>query len=348
MDKISMIKEMQKSSDSKKLRGLFVLEKSFFEETYSSEDVDIIKSLVDIYAPLQTRDIIAGNPDILREADVIFSGWGILSDKDMPIEYLDNLKVLFYGAGSVKHFVNEKYWEKGVRVSSAAQANAVPVAEYTLAQILMAAKRCWYYAAKVKYNRTFAPSICDVPGAFNSTVGLVSLGATAKMLYRYLTAFDFNLIAYDPYISSEDLRNIDIKMTDLNNIFEKSDIVSLHSPLTNETAGLITGDHFMRMKYGATLINTARGGLIREDEMVDVLKRRPDMTVVLDVTVPEPPMRESLLYDLPNAIITPHIAGAMAGERRRLGRFVVDELRRYLSGRPLKGEIKHELLSIQA
>ena len=102
---------------------------------------------------------------------------------------------------------------------------------------------------------------------------------------------------------------------------------------------MITGEHIASMKPYAGFINTARGAVVRENELVEVLGRRPDLVAVLDVTEPEPPVADSKLYTLPNVIITPHIAGAIGNECRRMGRYMVDELRRYLNGEPLKWEI---------
>ncbi len=329
-------------------KGLFVLDECVFAEIYRPHEIEEINNYVDIYAPIQTRQSVAANPSILRDAEVIFSGWGIpLFDKEL-MGYLDNLKIILYGAGTVKHFVSDSLWEKNIRISSAAVANAVPVAEYTLGQILVNLKRCSYYSHKIRQDRTFSPSVCDVPGGYNSTVGLISLGTIARILCKYLSAFDLDIIGYDPYITAQSLQSLNVTMVDLDDIFTRSDIVSLHAPLTDETVGMINGEHIMRMKNGATFINTARGALVREDEMAEALRKRPDITAVLDVTDPEPPRSDSNLYDLPNVFLTPHIAGAMGRERRRLGRFVVDELHRYLSGRPLKGEVKEELLALQA
>jgi phosphoglycerate dehydrogenase-like enzyme len=102
------------------------------------------------------------------------------------------------------------------------------------------------------------------------------------------------------------------------------------------------------MKRGASLINTARGALIREDDLVEVLAERPDLTAVLDVTEPEPPAPDSALRRLPNIVLTPHIAGAFNGECRRLGEMMVTELRRFLDGKALQHEIREQDMRLRA
>ena len=105
---------------------------------------------------------------------------------------------------------------------------------------------------------------------------------------------------------------------------------------------MITGAHLAAMKPNAALINTARGAVIAEDEMVAVLAQRPDLTAILDVTHPEPPAPGSPLHTLPNVFLTPHIAGSTDAECRRMGRFMVDELRRYEQGEALEGLVRPE------
>ena len=105
---------------------------------------------------------------------------------------------------------------------------------------------------------------------------------------------------------------------------------------------MITGRHLAMMKEGATFINTARGAVVREKEMIEVLTQRPDLTAVLDVTDPEPPELDSPLTKLPNVILTPHIAGSAGPECQRLGYYMLQEFQRYLAGEPLKFGITKE------
>jgi phosphoglycerate dehydrogenase-like enzyme len=126
-----------------------------------------------------------------------------------------------------------------------------------------------------------------------------------------------------------------VELVSLDEAFKQADIVSLHTPLLPETQGLIRGAHFSAMKPGATFINTARGAVVIQDEMLDTLRRRPDLHAVLDVTEPEPPLPDSPLFDLPNVVLTPHIAGTCTAEAPRLGREMIAEFHRWRENRPL-------------
>jgi len=130
-----------------------------------------------------------------------------------------------------------------------------------------------------------------------------------------------------------------VELVTLDAIFRRSDVVSLHSPWLPETEGMLTGAHFASMKERATFINTARGAIVREEEMIAVLQARPDLWAILDVTYPEPPAPDSPLYTLPNVVLTPHIAGVLDDECQRMGQTMVEELRRFLAGEPMEYEI---------
>lgn len=116
-------------------------------------------------------------------------------------------------------------------------------------------------------------------------------------------------------------------------------MITCHTPWLPETEGLLNGQLFRQMKPGANFINTARGAVVNEPELIEVLRERPDLFAVLDVTWPEPPIAGSPFYSLPNVILTPHVAGTMNDECRRMGRMMVDELERWLAGQPLRHQV---------
>jgi phosphoglycerate dehydrogenase-like enzyme len=330
-----------------KLNGIYLLNPDAFAKIYGPEERRDIESVVHIIAPLQTAQTILEQPEILQEIDVIFSGWGMPTLDEAFLTAAPNLKAVFYGAGSIKKIVTDAFWARGIVITSAYAANAVPVIEFTLAQILLSLKRTWYYVFAIRAQGHYVPRQ-PVPGAYGSTVGLISLGMIGSGVARKLQAFDVHVLAYDPFVTPQRAAELGVELCSLDQIFERSDVVSLHAPWLDETVGLIGGAHFARMKPNATFINTARGAIVREEEMVAVLQQRPDLWALLDVTYPEPPLPQSPLYTLPNVVLTPHIAGSLDNECRRMGRLTVNELYHYLNGEPLQWAVSKEQAAIMA
>jgi phosphoglycerate dehydrogenase-like enzyme len=216
------------------------------------------------------------------------------------------------------------------------------VAEYTLSQILFSLKNGWQITRKVRKQRTFHFNEFPMPGAYKRTVGLISLSQVGRKTLELLEPFDLDIVAYDPFVDDEEAEKLGVKLVSLEELFKISDIVSLHTPLLPETEGMITGDLLQRMKPHATFINTARGAIVKEDELIEVFQDREDLTAILDVTNPEPPVSESPLYDLDNIVVTPHIAGSAGTEVARMGKMVTDEAIRYIQNEPLHYQITKE------
>lgn len=279
----------------------------------------------------------------LREAEVILSTWGMPRMDAEFLEACPRLRAVFYAAGTVKDFVTPEAFERGIVVCSARGANAVPVAEYATAVTLLSLKKFWFFARETRGASSW-PTFPEVPGGYHSTVGLVSLGAAGRQTAEVLSRFDLNLLAYDPYISAAEARALNVRLVDLEDIFRLSNVVSLHAPWVPETENLIGASLLRLMKPGASLINTARGAIVDEEALCTVLKERPDLTAILDVTHPEPPPCDSDLYHLDNVIVTPHIAGSLGGEIARMGSCMVDELARFVSGDSLRYQVEEAML----
>ena len=328
-------------------KALFLLHPAAYDQIYGPPEREAIAQLVDVYAPLQTRESIRQNPAILREAEVILSGWGMATLDEAFQAATPNLKAVFYGAGTIKSLVTDSFWKRGIIITSSYAANAVPVIEFTLAQIILSLKRGWHYALSIKREGHYVPRT-PVPGAFESTVGIISLGMIGRGVCQRLQALDVKVIAYDPFVSAEEMAELGVEACSLETVFRRADVVSLHTPWLKETEGLITGAHLAAMKPEATFINTARGAIVREAEMIAVLQQRPDLYALLDVTYPEPPAAGSPLYSLPNIVLTPHIAGSLDSECRRMGQLAVDQLRKYLNGEPLEWAITQEQARVMA
>lgn len=327
-------------------KGAFVLGAGALDRIYGAEEQADAARLIELVAPPLTGEEAQAHPERLAEADVLLSGWGAPRLDAAFLAATPRLKLLLYGAGSVRGTVTDAMWERGIQVSSAVSMNAIPVTEYTLAMILFGLKRGWQQERMYRSGQTRDQVI--VAGAYGGTVGLVSLGTIGRLLCERLRAFDMHVVAYDPWVKPEVAAALHVEMCSLEDVFRRGDVVSLHTPNLPETQGMITGAHLASMKPWSVFINSARGAVVREAEMAATLAQRPDLHAVLDVTIGETPAADAPLLRLSNVTRTPHIAGAMGPECRRMGRFMIAELERWLHGAPLVGGVTREQARIMA
>ena len=299
--------------------------------------------------PLTKADVLA-RPEEFRETEYIFSTWGMPAFTEDEIRSIfPSLRCVFYGAGSVQGFARE-FLSCGVRVFSAWQANAIPVAEYALAQILLANKGFLTAARLMSGGRTAESKdwMNTHEGNYDRTVGLIGVGQVARALIKLLKPFHLNIKAYDPYLPQEAAEALGVEKCSLEALFATCHVVSNHLPNNASTQGMLRYGHFSAMLPHATFLNTGRGAQVIEDDLVRVLEERPDLTAVLDVTWPEPPEPGHGFYRLPNCVLTPHMAGSSGWEVRRMGVFMLEEFRRYAAGEACLYEVSLKMLETMA
>ena len=318
--------------------GLFALPSANFDLIYGEALCREIQSLADIAPRPYGPEVWQKDTSLLAPVEVLFSGWGGPRIDAAFLAAAPKLKVVFYGSGSLQGTATPAAWNAGIRFTSAYAANGQPVAEFTLAAIIFGLKQVWPLTLDIKRAGAY-PSRKTIPGCYDTTVGIISMGVIARHLCRLLKAFDMRQIVYDPFLSPAEAAELGVRQVSLPELFAQSDVVTLHTPWLPETENMITREHLAAMKSGSTFINTARGAVVDEADLLAVATDRPDIQFFLDVTHPEPPVAGSPLYTLPNVILTPHIAGSIDGECRRMGRYMVDELRRWIAGQPLQWEI---------
>ncbi|GAA0943626.1 hydroxyacid dehydrogenase [Nonomuraea longicatena] len=307
-------------------KAAFVLSPAVFDDVYGPSMARIRTMTEVMHEPPGPID-----PADMADVRVLFSSWGAPVLDQTLLDAAPRLEIVLYAAGSVRAITTPEFWARGIPLVSAYQGNAVPVADFTLAQITLALKGAFQYALRARADRAPA-TLVERPGLYGSRVGLLSLGAVGRMVADRLRPFNVEVLAHDPYARSYP----GVRLVGIEELFATCDVVSVHTPLLPATRGLVGRELLDSMKLGATLINTARGAVIDEHALVDVLTERPDLFAALDVTDPEPPEPGSPLFTLPNVMLTPHIAGALGGERGALGELVVDELARFLAGEPLR------------
>ncbi len=328
------------------MKAVYIMDKQYFDLVYEQDTKNEIGQLLGTETYIHDEAEIITNPEILNEVEIIFASWGMIKLDEELLEQAPKLKAVFYAAGTIKYFVTDAFWNNNILISSAYSANAIPVAEFTFAQIIFSLKRGWELMRNYKEEKQWNSLL--IRGCYKSTVGLISLGEISLHLRKMLKALDVHVLVYSTHASAEMAKELDVEFCTLDEIFQRSDVVSLHTPWLKQTEGMVTGRHFAKMKQGATFINTARGAVINEEEMLNVLQNRTDLYAVLDVTHPEPPIPNSSLYTLPNVIITPHIAGSKGCECGRMGAYMLEECKRYLNGDALKWQITREMIEKMA
>jgi phosphoglycerate dehydrogenase-like enzyme len=285
----------------------------------------------------------------LAAAEVLLTGWGCPPLDEAALERMPRLRAVVHAAGSVKGHVTDACWRRGIAVSSAAAANAVPVAEYTLAAILFSGKRVAAHAHTLRTTR--APLGEQWPGAaggnYGATVGVVGASRIGRRVIELLRPFDFQVLLCDPYVSERQAAELGVRAVELDELARRSDVVTIHAPQLPQTRHMFDRRRLALMRDGATLINTARGSLVDTAALTEELVSGR-LSAVLDVTEPEPLPPGSPLYELPNVLLTPHVAGAMGNELGRLADAALGELERYARGLPFAEPVDPEALGRSA
>ncbi|MFF2040828.1 hydroxyacid dehydrogenase [Kitasatospora sp. NPDC058170] len=271
----------------------------------------------------------------LAEAEVIVSSWGCPPIDEAVLAAAPRLRAVIHAAGSVKHHITDVCWQRGIQVTSAAWANALPVAEYTVAAVLLANKQLLRIREDYRDRRAPHDWQRGYPdaGNYRRTVGIVGASLIGRRVLELLRPHDLDLLLHDPYVDAAEAARLGARPVDLDELCAASDVVSVHAPELPDTHHLIDGRRLALMRDGATLVNTSRGSLVDQDALVrELTSGRLD--AVLDVTVPEVLPADSPLYDLPNVVLTPHIAGSLGRELHRMAAAAADELAHYTAGRP--------------
>ncbi len=323
--------------------------KEKFNLVFPDEAINKIKLYGEISAELIGRKNIENHKNFLAECEVAFSTWGMpaLSEEEIK-KYMPNLKCVFYAAGSVQYFARP-FLDCGVRVFSAFAANAVPVVEYTVSQILLASKG--FYQGAKRYRICLPSSFAHTQrckGNFGIKVGLIGLGVIGSGVAEKLKDYDVEVLAYDPFCSEEKAGKLGVTLTDLETIFRECLVISNHLANKKELKNIFNAKHFKLMQKHSTFINTGRGDQVDEFALAKILLQHPSVTVVADVLKNEKTPFASPLFWCPNAILTPHIAGSMGNETHRMAYYMIDELGRYVSGSKPKYEVTKEMLKTMA
>lgn len=282
--------------------------------------------------------------DVIALYDAVLTGWGSPRLSREVLEAAPNLKIVAHTAGTPRAIfdddvVREILIPRGITVYSGANGIALNVAEMTIGLMIMAARRLSQHEAAF---RTKKRGGCDHPrqsrGLLGATVGIVSASIVARQVLRVLQPFGCEILLFDPLISPDAARQLGATLVGLDELFERSDIVSLHAPNLPATQGMVGAAQLAKLRDGGVLVNTSRGSMVDHDALLNEC-RSGRIVAALDVTDPEPLPAASEFWQLPNVILLPHIAGQGCEGFQRVGGGALQALRDCFADRPVAGAV---------
>ncbi len=287
--------------------------------------------------------------EFLAGCDGALTSWGCAHIDAEALAGSEELKIVTHAAGSVRPVVTDALWDRGVKVTSAAAAIAVDVAQTAVGLMIISIKNIfrikdWTRAGNWGGYRKECGHTREMD---RKKIGIVAASHVGRNVIRLLQGFDVEILLYDPFVTEEGAKDLGARKVELDDLCRECDIVSLHAPKIAATRHMIDARRLGMMKDDAVLVNTARGSLIDEHALCEELARGR-LFACIDVTDPEPPSPDSPLRKLPNVVLTPHMAGCAGEMRRRVGDHAVEELRRFFAGEPLMNEVTRGTLERMA
>lgn len=292
-----------------------------------------LDAVADCDYDLVIQDFDAVPQTTLEGIEVLLTGWFCPRIDEAVLERMPALGLIAHAGGTVKDHVHPAAWERGIAVTNAVLANAIPVAEFSLAQILLAGKSTLGAASLYRERQDMIDRELEFPvaGNYEKTVGIVGASTIGRLVLDHLKSLDLEVVLFDPTIGPDEAQRLGARKVGLTELMRVSDVVSLHAPVLASTVGMVGRDELAAMRTGSTLINTARGALVDHAALrEELLSGR--LNAFLDVTEPEPLPPGDPLYRLPNVLLTPHIAGSMGTELHRMTEFALVEVERLAAG----------------
>jgi len=292
-----------------------------------------------------------GSPPVrarLARVEVLITSWGCPPLDADVLRRAPGLRAVLHAAGSVRGHVGRAVFDRGILVTTAADANARPVARYTLAAILWAVKKVPFLAQDARTHRddwSYRHGRGELGGI--PTVVLVGFSRVGRRVARLLQQVGVaGVLVVDPFADAAAVADAGAELVTMEEALPRAGVLSLHAPDLPATKHMIGAAELAALPPGATLINTARGALVDHAALEKAC--RAGLHAILDVTEPEPLPPSSVLYELPNVLLTPHVAGALGAETRELAASALTELERYAAGLPPLDALTARSLEVQA
>ena len=274
--------------------------------------------------------------DQLKDIDIVITGWGTAILDEEVLSRANKLRLVAHTGGSVRPYVTDAVYDKGIRVISGNNVFAESVAESVIAYALASLRDIPRFSNDLKQG--IWPNGFYNKGLLDKKIGIVGYGMIAKMTVEMLKPFHPEIKVFSRHIDQEELDRHGMKKADLKEIFSTCDIVSIHSGNTPENYQLVNEELLNLMPEGSLLINTARGAIIDEEALCRVLAQGK-IHAFLDVYEVEPLPLGHKLMELDNVILMPHMGGPTVDRRLIVTKSVIEDMKQFLAGKPMNCEI---------
>ena len=219
---------------------------------------------------------------------------------------------------------------RGVMVANAPESNIVSAAEHTMAMLMAVARNVPQAHAALVQGR-WERSKWEGVELFDKVLGVVGLGRIGKLVAQRAAAFGMRIVAFDPFVSEERARAMNIEMLDLDTLVSRADFITIHLPKNKETVGLFNAEMFRKARSSLRIVNVARGGIIVESDLADAVRNGVIAGAALDVFDKEP-TTESPLFEVPGIVVTPHLGASTTEAQDRAGLDIADQINLALAG----------------
>ena len=286
-------------------------------------------------------------PPELREALKDCEGLIVRSETKVTAELLDaanSLRVIGRAGVGVDNIDVTAATIRGVVVMNAPDGNTITTAEHTIAMLISLARSIPQASSSLKSGRWDRKKFVGVE-LQGKTLGIVGLGRIGRVVASRARAMGMLIVAYDPFIAPEHARDMEIELAPLDEVFARADFLTVHTPLTSETRGLVDREAISKMKQGARIINCARGGLVDEDALYEALTSGAIAGAALDVFSEEPPPADHKLLQLDQVIVTPHLGASTKEAQEGVAFTVAEQMRDFLLTGVLRGAVNVPAIS---
>jgi len=293
------------------------------------EALDAVAEIVEVDASTEEAFIEGA-----RDADALLTSWGITISRNI-IEALEKCVVIGVGSVGVDMVDVDAATENGIVVTNTPDIFIEEVADHAMSLLLACYRQLKIQDKIAREGRWYEgrPLLNDTPRLIGQTLGVLAYGNVAEATVRRAKAFGMNIIAHDPYVTEIKMTRDGVEPVSFYELLERSDYLSLHCLLNNETRHIMNSQAFSRMKSTAYLVNTCRGGVVDEQALIMALQQGELAGAGLDVLEHEPPVIDNPLFAMDNVIITPHSASATARMRPETRRRAAKEIALALRGK---------------